>query len=196
MTEENKVNEGLEEVKNEAEVSANNPSADAKTTDGITSDEESPSANAPSETEILSAKYQEMNDKYLRLYSDFENFRKQKNREINDILAYSGSDVIKEMLSVMDDFERAIQVNEKTEDLAALREGFQLIYNKFRSILERRGLKEIEAVGKEFDTDLHEALTNIPAPSDDLKGKVVDVAEKGYYLKEKVIRFSKVIVGQ
>ncbi len=152
--------------------------------------------NEKDEAEILSEKFNEVNDKYLRLYSDFENFRKQKAKERIELLQTAGAEVIKNLLSVIDDFERAIQSNEKTEDATALKEGFKLIHHKLKSTLERQGLKEMESVGKEFDTDLHEALTNVPAASDDLKGKVVDVAEKGYYLNEKVIRFAKVIVGQ
>lgn len=153
-------------------------------------------AETQSETEILTAKFNEANDKFLRLYSDFENFRRQKAKERVELLQTASADVLKSMLSVLDDFERAITVNEKTEDITALKDGFKLIHSKLKSTLERQGLKEIESVGKEFDTDLHEALTNIPAPSEDLKGKVVDVAEKGYYLNDKVIRFAKVIVGQ
>lgn len=149
-----------------------------------------------SETEILTAKFNEANDKYLRLYSDFENFRKQKSKERIELLQTAGADVLKNLLSILDDFERAIVLNEKTEDVTVLKEGFTLIHSKLKSTLERQGLKEIESVGKEFDTDLHEALTNVPAPSEDLIGKVVDVAEKGYYLNDKVIRFAKVIVGQ
>ncbi|MES2628932.1 MAG: nucleotide exchange factor GrpE [Bacteroidota bacterium] len=149
-----------------------------------------------SETEKLAAKFNEVNDKYLRLYSDFENFRKQKIKERSELLQTAGADVMKSVLSILDDFDRAIAINEKTEDVTALKEGFKLIHSKLKSTLERQGLKEIEASGKDFDTDLHEALTNIPAPSDALKGKVVDVAEKGYFLNDKVIRFAKVIVGQ
>jgi molecular chaperone GrpE len=97
---------------------------------------------------------------------------------------------------VLDDFERAIKANENVEDLAALKEGFVLIHHRLEVLLQQKGLKPMEAQGQPFDVDLHEALTNIPAPSDDLKGKVVDVVEKGYYLNDAVIRYAKVVVGQ
>ena len=141
-------------------------------------------------------KYNELNNKYLRLYSDFENFRKRTAKERMELFDTAGADTISKMLPIMDDFDRAIANNEKTEDVAALKEGFTLIYNKLKNTFEQMGVKEMEATGTDFNTDMHEALTNIPAPSEDLKGKVVDVAEKGYLLKEKVIRFAKVIVGQ
>jgi len=152
--------------------------------------------NGKSEAEIMTEKFNEVNDKYLRLYSDFENFRKQKIKERAELLQTAGAEVIKSLLTVLDDFDRAVQSNEKIESIEVLKEGFKLIQHKLKSTLERQGLKELEVVGKDFDTDLHEAITNIPAPSEELKGKVVDVAEKGYYLNDKVIRFAKVIVGQ
>ncbi len=192
MAEETITNEELNDQQNAENTIASeeNPNEQAETGSTLTGDE------GKSETEILTAKYNEANDKYLRLYSDFENFRKQKSKERSELIQTAGADVLKNLLSVLDDFERAISINEKTEDVTALKEGFLLIHSKLKSTLERQGLKEIEATGKEFDTDLHEALTNVPAPSDNLKGKVVDVAEKGYYLNDKVIRFAKVIVGQ
>lgn len=141
-------------------------------------------------------KFGEVNDKYLRLYSDFDNFRKRTIKEKGDLISSASSGVIKDLLPVLDDFERAIQSNEKTEDVEGLKEGFQLIFNKMKNILNAKGLKPMDAKGERFDMDLHEAVTNIPAPSDEEKGKVVDVVEKGYYLNEKVIRYAKVVVGQ
>ncbi len=192
MAEENSVNEEQNE-QNQAE----SPVSEQELTEqSFAASEHAKTENGKSEAEIMADKFNEVNDKYLRLYSDFENFRKQKIKERSELLQTAGAEVIKSLLSVLDDFDRAIQLNEKIEDVAALKEGFKLIQQKLKSTLERQGLKELEAIGHEFDTDLHEALTNIPAPSEDMKGKVVDVAEKGYYLNEKVIRFAKVIVGQ
>lgn len=138
----------------------------------------------------------EINDKFLRLYSEFDNFRKRTAREKIEMSKTASEDVIFDLLPVLDDFERAIKSTEEAIDCEAVKEGMSLIYNKFIAILDKKGLKPIEAIGQEFDTDFHEAITYIPAPSDDLKGKVVDEVEKGYILGEKVIRYTKVVIGQ
>lgn len=139
----------------------------------------------------------ELNDKYLRLFSEFDNYRKRTNKEKIELIDTAATDVISELLPVLDDFERAFKANEaKSEEDQSNLEGFKLIYNKLKGILSRRGLEPMKSMGETFDTDFHEALTNIPAPSEDLKGKVVDEVEKGYMLKGKVIRFAKVVVGQ
>jgi len=156
----------------------------------MTENEESPKENS------LEDKMKELNDKYLRLYSDFDNFRKRTMKEKADLISSASSGVVKDLLPVIDDFERAIQSNQTTEDLEGLKEGFLLIYNKMKNILTSKGLKPMESKGLPFDADLHEAVTNIPAPSEEEKGKVVDEIEKGYYLNEKVIRYAKVVVGQ
>ena len=137
----------------------------------------------------------ELNQKYLRLYSDFENFRKRTQKEKLDTIQQANANLLKDLLTVVDDFERAIKSNEKSEDLKGLKEGFGLISNKFFGILEKQGLKAQEAKGEVFDADKHEALTNIPAPSKDLKGKIVDVIEQGYTLNDKILRYAKVVVG-
>jgi molecular chaperone GrpE len=141
-------------------------------------------------------KYNALNDKYLRLYSDFDNFRKRTIKEKADLISNASSAVLKDLLPVLDDFERAIASNENTEDIDGLKEGFQLIYSKFRNILVAKGLKPMESKGTIFDLDLHEAITNIPVEDTEMKGKVVDVVEKGYYLNDKVLRYAKVVVGQ
>ncbi len=156
-------------------------------------------ADESNETQAETAmedKFKELNDKYLRLYSDFDNYRKRTMKEKVDLIASASSGVIKDLLPVIDDFERAIQSNEKSEDIEGLKEGFTLIYNKMNNILTSKGLKPMNAKGEVFDADIHEAVTNIPAPSEEDKGKVVDEIEKGYYLNEKVIRYAKVVVGQ
>lgn len=141
-------------------------------------------------------KIAELNERYLRLYSEFENFRRRTAKEKLDLIKTAGSDVIKSMLPVVDDLERAIKYNEEATDITAVKEGFTLVFTKMKQLLEQQGLKEMEAINQPFDVEIHEALTKIPAPSEDLKGKVVDVMEKGFYLNDKVIRYAKVIVGE
>lgn len=145
--------------------------------------------------EDLQKKIDEINDKYLRLYSEFDNYRKRTQKERLDLLKTASADTVVSMLTVLDDFERAIKAGEDSEDLNAIREGNKLIYNKFKNILTLKGLEEIKAMGEVFDTDFHEAITNVPVDDDTMKGKVMDVTEKGYLLNGKVIRFAKVVVG-
>ena len=139
----------------------------------------------------MKKKFAQLNDKHLRLFAEFENFKKRTAKERMDLYKTAGESVLTALLPVLDDFERSIKANQKQED-----EGVVLIYNKLKSILETKGLKAMEdAVGQELNTDYHEAITNIPAPSDDMKGKIIDVVEKGYFLNEKVIRYAKVVVA-
>ena len=140
------------------------------------------------------AKYAELNDKYLRLFSEFDNFRKRTAKEKLDLTVTASESVIKDILPVLDDFERALQNMEKNGNEADL-QGVTLIFNKLKDTLKKKGLEEIEAMGVEFNTDEHEALTMIPAPEEDKKGKVLDVIQKGYKLNGKVIRFARVVVG-
>lgn len=142
------------------------------------------------------AKVNELNDKYLRLYSEFDNFRKRTAKEKTDLIQTGGEDVFKSILPVIDDFERAIKSNSEISDVNAVNDGVNLIYNKLRSTLNNKGLEQMKTVGEPFDADIHEAITNIPAPSEDLKGKVVEELEKGYTLNGKIIRFAKVVIGQ
>lgn len=181
----------------------NNEEAENKVneTEEVTSNKEETNTenNTEQTTEVVDEKedkIKELNDKYLRLYSEFDNYRKRTAKEKIDIIKTAGEDIIKNLLPIVDDFKRAIESNKTIEDAAALKEGFELISNKFYKSLEAKGLKAIEAKGETFNADIHEALTNIPAPTEDLKGKVVDVIEEGYYLGEKIIRFPKVVVGQ
>lgn len=137
---------------------------------------------------------EEWRDKYLRLYAEFDNFRKRTMRERGDLVRSAGRDLIEAMLPVLDDFERAAAAGEG-EDSEQAREGYRLIGQKMRGILEAKGLQRMEAKGAAFDTDLHEAITQIPSPSPEMKGKVVDVVEPGYKLHDSVLRFAKVVVG-
>ena len=140
------------------------------------------------------AKFAELNDKHLRLQAEFDNFRKRTAKEKLDLTATASESVIKDILPVFDDFERALQNMEKNGNEADL-QGVTLIFNKLKDTLKKKGLEEIEAMGVDFNTDEHEALTMIPAPEEDKKGKVLDVIQKGYKLNGKVIRFARVVVG-
>jgi len=144
---------------------------------------------------MLSAEKAELNDRFLRLYSEFENYKKRTNKEKTDLIATASEKVISGLLPVVDDFERAIQHNQNIEEITVLKEGFELIYNKLLTLLKRFEVEEIIALGETFDTDLHEAITHFPAQNEEEKGKVMDVTQKGYKLKDKVIRFAKVVVA-
>lgn len=144
----------------------------------------------------LEEKLNELNDKYLRLFSDFDNYRKRTNKERLDLLKSASEDTIISLLPVLDDFERAIAAIDKNGASGIDVDGVKLIYNKLLSILTKKGLEPMCAAGQPFDTDFHEALTIIPTPDDELKGKVIDEVQKGYLLNGKVIRFARVVVGQ
>jgi molecular chaperone GrpE len=143
-------------------------------------------------------KYIELNDKHLRLSAEYDNFRKRSLKEKMELIKSAGEDILINIIPVVDNFERALKSmnNNTSEEVKAFSEGIELIYNNFKEFLSQRGVKEIEAIGKAFDTDHHEAITKITAPQEDMKGKVIDVIEKGYMLNEKVIRFSKVVIGE
>ena len=136
-----------------------------------------------------------LNEKYLRLYSDFENFRKRTLKERIDLTNTAGEAFFKAILPVLDDFERAKKSMENSTDIAAIKEGVDLVQHKLKNTLQQKGLEEMVSLEQTFDPEIHEAITQFPAPSDNLKGKVVDELEKGYYLNGKVIRFAKVVVG-
>jgi molecular chaperone GrpE len=138
----------------------------------------------------------ELKDKHLRLQAEFDNYRKRTLKERMELLKTASESVLTNILPVIDDFERALQTLEQVEKDDHIKDGVKLIYNKFQEFLKQNGIKEIDTREKEFDTDLHEAVTTIPAPSEELKGKIVDVVQKGYYLNDKVIRFSKVVIGE
>ncbi len=141
-------------------------------------------------------KIKELQDKYLRLSAEFDNYRKRTLKEKIELTKSAGESLLINILPVMDDMERGIQIVNSAEDIEAVKEGINLIYNKFRDFLEQNGIKEIDAVNKGFDIDFHEAVTKVPVPEKDMKGKIVDVIEKGYTLNEKVIRYSKVVIGE
>lgn len=149
-----------------------------------------------SESEQLRKELNEMKDKYLRLVAEFDNFRKRNAKERLEMAALAGRDVIQPLLEVLDDSERAEKQMETISDVAVLKEGVMLVFNKLRHTMQQRGLKKMEAINQPFDADLHEAITEIPAPTEEQKGKVFDVIEPGYYLNDKIIRHAKVVVGK
>lgn len=169
-------------------------------------EEEKPKTDEnPSETELdvakkaltdLQTKYDHLNDTYLRSLAEYDNFRKRSRLEKNELIKNGGESVLVNMLTIVDDIERGVAAAKDTKDIEALKTGMELINSKLQSFLKQNGIKSIETEGKAFDTDLHEAITTIPAPNEDLKGKVIDCAQKGYCLNDKVIRFAKVVVGK
>lgn len=186
-------------VKQEVPIEDNNETAETETTANETESEAAEEEQQPQkadETVELLEELAEMKDKYLRQVAEFDNYRKRTLKEKAELILNGGEKVLTSLLPILDDFERAKENMEKTEDLAALREGVNLVYQKLLKVLESQGLKKIETEGKDFDTDFHEAIAMIPAPTDEQKGKVIDCVQTGYQLNEKVIRHAKVAVGQ
>ncbi|EJF52540.1 molecular chaperone GrpE (heat shock protein) [Saprospira grandis DSM 2844] len=161
--------------------------ADAQTQEEETVKE---TAAPKDEKEKLAQELAEMKDKYLRIYAEFDNFRKRNAREKLQLIQTAAADTIKSLLPVLDDFDRAVKAGQELDD------GIMLIYEKMKKALVQKGLEEMESTGQAFDPDFHEALTKVPAPTEELKGKVIDTVEKGYILNEKIIRYAKVVVGQ
>lgn len=179
----NKENVEKEPASNEADIKTENaPATDSKT--------------EVDKAAELDAKVKELNDKYLRLYSEFDNYRKRTLKEKADIIKTASEEVFKAILPIIDDFERAMKANESVEDIVALKEGVGLIYNKFKNTIQQKGLQPLECIGEVFNPDLMEAITEIESQEESQKGKVIDQVEKGYKLGDKVIRFAKVVVAK
>jgi len=147
------------------------------------------------EKNTLKAEVEEHKEKYLRLYADFENFRRRVAKEKLELTQTAAEGVMVSLIPLLDDFERAMKSMDTVTDIASVKEGINLIYTKFFKTLEQKGLKAMDSINKDFNMDIHESVTQIPAPSKELVGKVVDELEKGYYLNDKVIRFAKVVIG-
>ena len=190
--------EAAEDVTFENQPAKEKETAKEKTRGPATEKEEKKSRKSSSQKklEALQEKYDELNDKYMRLYSEFDNYRKRTAKERIELQKSASREVILDILPVVDDLERAIQSFEEHQLSEEAKKGIELINNKLITILSQKGLKEIEAMEQPFDTDYHEAITNIPAPSKKMKGKIMDVVQKGYTLNGKVIRYAKVVVGQ
>ncbi|MFD2555649.1 nucleotide exchange factor GrpE [Sphingobacterium tabacisoli] len=146
--------------------------------------------------ESLTNQLAEANDKYARLFAEFDNYKKRTSKERVELIQTAGQGVISKLLPVLDDFDRALAAMANAQDVEGIKQGIELVSNKFKKLLENEGLKEMETNGQPFDADFQEAITSIPAPSEDLKNKVIDTVEKGYFLNDKVIRFAKVVIGQ
>lgn len=140
-------------------------------------------------------KLAEANDKYVRLYAEFDNFRRRTSKERIDLFKTANQEMILAVIPILDDFDRATQAFGTATDIESVKEGVNLIHTKLKNILTQKGLKEMEAIGQTFDVEIHEAITNIPAPAPEMVDKIIDQMEKGYTLNDKVIRFAKVIVG-
>lgn len=159
------------------------------------SEKENTTENKDERTELL-YKIAELNDKYLRIYSEFDNYRKRTIKEKNELGKFANAELITELLPVIDDFERALKIIQKNTETEPIILGVELIYNKLFKVLTFQGLKPIKSIGEPFNTDFHEAITNIPTDIEEMKGKVYDEVQKGYELNEKVIRFAKVVVAE
>lgn len=146
--------------------------------------------------EILKKEVEEHKEKFIRLYAEFDNFKRRNAKERVELIQTAGRDVIQSLLEVLDDCNRAEKQMQSSEDLQQIREGINLVFTKFRNVLQSKGLKEMKSIGEEFNPDFHEAITEIPVNDEAMKGKIVDEVEKGYTLNEKIIRFSKVVVGK
>lgn len=166
--------------------------ADIKTENKAGTDEKS----GADPMQVLEQKLQESNDKYLRLYSEFDNYRKRSLKERAELIKTASEDVIKSILPVLDDFERAIKASENLNEVQPIKEGMQLIYHKLKNNTTQKGLSSFDCIGEKFNPDFMEAITHIPAADEESKGKVVDEVEKGYKLGDKVIRYAKVVVAQ
>jgi molecular chaperone GrpE len=192
---EEQTNPATEEQQEIAEEIKNVNEANQKTKDDMEEEPINPEVAEVSEVDNLKSEIAEWNNKYLRLYAEFDNYKRRTVKERIELQQTAGKDVIVDLLPVLDDLDRAIKAMGTATDVNAVKEGVTLIQNKIKNTLAQKGLKEMEATGVPFDADLHEGITTIPAPSDDLKGKNVDELEKGYYLNDKVIRFAKVVIG-
>lgn len=188
-------NQNTENIDQKEILNENESSAESLINETETADAEAKSETTLTEEEKLKAEATDWQNKYLRLYAEFDNFKRRTSKERLELLQMAGKDVISDLLPVLDDFERAQKSLETASDIEAVAEGIKLVHHKLKNILAQKGLKEMKSVGAEFDADIHEGISNIPAPSEDMKGKVLDELEKGYYLHDKVIRFAKVIIG-
>ena len=194
-----------EKTQQQTEAQANEATQEGQTAEAATGNEEaagqeqpllSPEEQLQKELEQAQATIEDQKDKYLRLSAEFDNYRKRTMKEKAELILNGGERCITSILPIIDDFERALQTMQSATDVAAVREGVELIYTKFISTLEKNGVKAIETQEKALDTDFHEAIAVIPAPTKELKGKILDCTKKGYTLNDKVIRHAQVVVGE
>ena len=191
----NMENNAEAQVTNEETTAAQNAAAEQGGAESGVEETNTEAAPELSVEEKLKQENAALNDKYLRLFAEFDNYKRRTQKERIELLQTAGKDVIVSLLTILDDFDRANKAAETAVEVGPIKEGVQLVHNKLMSVLGQKGLKVMESINTPFDTDLHEAITKVPAPSEELKGKVIDELEKGYTLNEKVIRFAKVVVG-
>lgn len=187
------VNDNIEHNLEEAAMNFN---ADDSLSGSTHLNDELTNNDATDENNELQIQLKEANEKYLRLFAEFDNFRKRNAKERIELVKTAGEEVIKSLLDVLDDTVRAQTQIETSDDIEAIKEGVNLVFNKFKLALANKGLKEMESKGEDFNVELHEAIAEIPAPNDEMKGKVMDEVQKGYYLNEKIIRHAKVVIGK
>ena len=200
----NNSNRSTENIENTTNVRENNGAESVEYLPGVSSEQVSDSLNGDvtspdkvlADVRVIDEKLAEMQDKYLRLSAEFDNYRKRTLREKIELSKYAGENLLLSFLPIMDDFERALKHIDSTTDCTALKDGIDIMYVKFSDFLKQNGIKEIESLNTNFNVDLHEAVAKVPIQEEDKKGKVVDVVLKGYYLQDKVLRFAKVIVGE
>jgi molecular chaperone GrpE len=200
----NNSNRSTENIENTTNARENNGEESVEYLPGVSSEQVSDSLNGDvtspdkvlADVRAIDEKLAEMQDKYLRLSAEFDNYRKRTLREKIELSKYAGENLLLSFLPIMDDFERALKHMDSTTDCIALKDGIDIMYVKFSDFLKQNGIKEIESLNTNFNVDLHEAVANLPVQEEDKKGKVVDVVLKGYYLQDKVLRFAKVIVGE
>ncbi len=185
--------------KKQTEKDIKNKEKDAKTVDNAAEEQAAKETEENKETDPLEAAKQEiaeLKDKHLRLFSEFDNYRKRTTKERIELFKTANADLMTDLLPVLDDFDRAFEAMQQSQADKALVDGVELIRNKLKTTLEKKGLKCMEAKGKDFDTDYHEAVTEFPVQDEAMKQKVVDVVEKGYVLNDKILRYAKVVVGK
>jgi molecular chaperone GrpE len=192
------ISQHYDNLKDNGNATGDNPEGSAYKSEPLKSDPEVIVASDKDAKKEISTeeKLAEMQDRYLRLSAEFDNYRKRTLREKMELTKNAGENILLSVIPVMDDFERAMKLMETATDITAMKSGIELIYNKFSEFLKQNGIKEIESLNKDFNVDLHDAITKIPAQDESMKGKVVDVVQKGYWLYDKVIRHSKVVVGE
>ena len=200
----NNSNRSTENIENTTNPRENNGEESVEYLPGVSSEQVSDGLNGDAtspdkvlaDVRVIDEKLAEMQDKYLRLSAEFDNYRKRTLREKIELSKYAGENLLLSFLPIMDDFERALKHMYSTTDCSELKDGIDIIYGKFSDFLKQNGIKEIESLNTNFNVDLHEAVAKVPVEEADKKGKVVDVVLKGYYLQDKVLRFAKVIVGE
>ncbi len=169
---------------------------DEQTNESNISEHQIPETQEVCKEEVLTIQLNEMNDKYIRLVAEFDNYKRRTLRERMDLLKTAGEDILKDILPLVDDVERAINNIDQSKDIEAVKVGISLIYSKFIEFLKQKGVSAIETTDNEFNLDKHEAVTKIPSPTEEMKGKIVDVIKKGYTLNDKVIRYTQVVIGE